>query len=331
LMDPQHRLFLKASWEAIWDAGYDPGGFAGRSIGVFAGVQFQDYQKLLDTDGLQSAQACTGNAHAMLANRVSFILDIHGPSEAIDTACSSSLVAIHNAVRAIRLGECELAIAGGVNLLLTPDLFIMGRQLGVLSPSGQCRTFDAGADGYVRAEGVGALLLKPLSNAIRDRDHIYAVIKGTAVNHGGKAASLTAPNSRAQADLMVRAFRDAGLTPNDISYVEMHGTGTELGDPIEVEGIKGAFRKLRAEHALAPSPCAIGSVKTNIGHLEPAAGVAGVINVVMAMMHRTLPGLSNFRDLNPHIQLDEGFVIQAETAAWPGAQALKPLGALVNS
>lgn len=331
LMDPQHRLFLKAAWEAIWDAGYDPSGFAGRSVGVFAGVQFQDYQKLLDAEGLQSAQACTGNAHAMLANRVSFMLDVHGPSEAIDTACSSSLVAIHNAVRAIRLGECELAIAGGVNLLLTPDVFIMGRQLGVLSPSGQCRTFDAGADGYVRGEGVGALLLKPLGDAIRDRDQVYAVIKGTAVNHGGKAASLTAPNSRAQADLIIRALKDAGLTPNDVSYVEMHGTGTELGDPIEVEGVKSAFRKLRAEHGLAPSPCAIGSVKTNIGHLEPAAGVAGVINAVMAIAHRNLPGLSNFRARNPHIQLEDGFAIQTKTGAWPEAQAGKPLGALVNS
>ncbi|TPK79094.1 SDR family NAD(P)-dependent oxidoreductase [Mesorhizobium sp. B2-4-13] len=330
-MDPQHRLFLKAAWEAIWDAGHDPGALAGRQVGVFAGVQFQDYQKLLDADGLLSAQACTGNAHAMLANRVSFMLDVHGPSEAIDTACSSSLVAIHNAVRAIRLGECELAIAGGVNLLLTPDLFIMGRQLGVLSPTGQCRTFDAGADGYVRGEGIGALLLKPLNDAIRDRDHIHAVIKGTAVNHGGKAASLTAPNSRAQADLMTRALNDAGLTPDDIAYVEMHGTGTELGDPIEVEGVKSAFRKLRAEHGLSPSPCTIGSVKTNIGHLEPAAGVAGVINAAMAIANRTLPGLSNFRDRNPHIQLDEGFAIQAETGAWPEKQAQGPLGALVNS
>lgn len=330
-MDPQHRLFLKAAWEAIWDAGYDPKGFAGRSVGVFAGVQFQDYQKLLDADGLQSAQACTGNAHAMLANRVSFMLDIHGPSEAIDTACSSSLVAIHNAVRAIRLGECDLAIAGGVNLLLTPDLFIMGRQLGVLSPSGQCRTFDAGADGYVRGEGVGALLLKPLADAIRDHDHIHAVIKGTAVNHGGKAASLTAPNSRAQADLITRALKDAGLTPNDIAYVEMHGTGTELGDPIEVEGVKSAFRTLRAAHDLLPSPCAIGSVKTNIGHLEPAAGVAGIINAVLAITHRTLPGMSNFRDRNPRIQLNDKLAIQAETGPWPEGSTDKPLGALVNS
>jgi 3-oxoacyl-(acyl-carrier-protein) synthase/acyl carrier protein len=330
-MDPQHRLFLKAAWEAIWDAGYDPRHFADKSVGVFAGVQFQDYQKLLDLGGVLSAQACTGNAHAMLANRVSFLLDVHGPSEAIDTACSSSLVAIHNAVGAIRNGECDLAIAGGVNLLLTPDVFIMGRQLGVLSPTGQCRTFDAAADGYVRGEGVGALLLKPLRNAIDDRDHIYGIIKGTAVNHGGKAASLTAPNSRAQAELVMRALRDARLTPNDVSYVEMHGTGTELGDPIEVEGVKAAFRKLRAENGLPPSPCAIGSVKTNIGHLEPAAGVAGVTNVLMAMANRTLPGLSNFRHLNPHIRLEDGFSIQSETTPWQSATPHTPLGAVVNS
>ncbi|MBV8472437.1 MAG: KR domain-containing protein, partial [Hyphomicrobiales bacterium] len=331
LMDPQHRLFLKAAWEAIWDAGYDPKGFGGRAIGVFAGVQFQDYQKLLNDRKRLSAQVCTGNAHAMLANRVSFLLDIHGPSEAVDTACSSSLVAVHRAVRAIREGECELAIAGGVNLLLTPDLFIMGRQLGVLSPTGQCRTFDAGADGYVRAEGVGALLLKPFADAQKDRDHIYAVIKGTAVNHGGKAASLTAPNSRAQSDLVVRALRDARLTPNDIAYVEMHGTGTELGDPIEVEGVKSAFRRLRSETGLTPSPCAIGSVKTNIGHLEPAAGVAGVANVLMAMQHGRLPGLSNFRRLNPQIVLEDGLFVQAESGAWPVGTANAPLAAVVNS
>lgn len=330
-MDPQHRLFLKAAWEAIWDAGYDPAQFAGKPLGVFAGVQFQDYQKLLDQGGVLSAQACTGNAHAMLANRVSFLLDAHGPSEAIDTACSSSLVAIHNAVRAIRQGECDVAIAGGVNLLLTPDLFIMGRQLGVLSPTGQCRTFDAAADGYVRGEGVGALLLKPLRNAVEDRDHIYGVIKGTAVNHGGKAASLTAPNSRAHADLVMRALKDARMTPNDISYVEMHGTGTELGDPIELEGVKTAFRKLRAEGGLPATACAIGSVKTNIGHLEPAAGVAGVTNVVMAMANRTLPGLSNFRSLNPHLQLEDGFSIQSETTPWLAPASGKSLAAVVNS
>ncbi|TPM36088.1 beta-ketoacyl synthase N-terminal-like domain-containing protein [Mesorhizobium sp. B2-3-4] len=330
-MDPQQRLFLKAAWEAIWDAGHDPKQLADGAVGVFAGVQFQDYQKLLDLKGVLSAQACTGNAHAMLANRVSFLLDVHGPSEAIDTACSSSLVAIHNAVRAIRNGECDLAIAGGVNLLLAPDLFVMGRQLGVLSPTGQCRTFDAGADGYARGEGVAALLLKPLEKAVADRDHIYGVIKGTAVNHGGKAASLTAPNSRAQADLVMRAFRDARLTPNDVSYVEMHGTGTELGDPIEVEGVKAAFHKLRAENGLPASPCALGSVKTNIGHLEPAAGVAGVTNVVMAMANRTLPGLSNFRHLNPHIRLEDGFSVQSETTPWQAATPDLPLGAVVNS
>ncbi|AQZ53677.1 SDR family NAD(P)-dependent oxidoreductase [Martelella mediterranea] len=328
-MDPQHRLFLTGAWEAIWDAGHDPRALAGQSVGVFAGVQFQDYQRLIDQRGLTSAQACTGNAHAMIANRVSFLLDVHGPSAAIDTACSSSLVAIHSAVQAIRRGECTMAVAGGVNLLLTPDMFIMGRQLGVLSPTGQCRTFDAAADGYVRGEGVGVLLLKTLADAERDHDRVYAVIKGSAVNHGGKAASLTAPNSRAQARLMISAMEDAGLTPNDISYVEMHGTGTELGDPIEIEAVKSAFRQVRADRHLPPSPCTVGSVKTNIGHLEPAAGVAGVINVAMAIRDRRLPGLSNFKTLNPHIVFEDGLSLQAETGPWPAPDA--PLAALVNS
>ncbi len=330
-MDPQHRLFLMSAWEAIWDSGRDPSKLAGQSLGVFAGVQFQDYQKLLDARGLTSAQACTGNAHAMIANRVSFLLDVNGPSAAIDTACSSSLVAIHNAVQAIRHGECDMALAGGVNLLLSPDMFIMGRQLGVLSPAGQCRTFDAKADGYVRGEGVGVLLLKPYGDALRDRDHIYGVIRGSAVNHGGKAASLTAPNSRAQAQLMQAGLRDAGMTPNEISYVEMHGTGTELGDPIEIEAVKSAFRASRTAQALAPTPCAVGSVKTNIGHLEPAAGVAGVINVVMAMRHRMLPGLSNFQSLNPHIVLTDGLTLQAAPGPWPVNDPSLPLAGIVNS
>ncbi len=331
LMDPQHRLFLKTAWEALWDAGYDPNGQAGGSVGVFAGVQFQDYQKLLDQKGMSSAQVLTGSAHAMVANRVSFLLDVHGPSEAVDTACSSSLVALHNAVRAIRNGECDLALAGGVNLLLTPDLFVMGRQLGVLSPTGQCRTFDADADGYVRAEGVGVVLLKPFEAALRDRDHIYGVVKGTAVNHGGKAASLTAPNSPAQADLVMRALNDAKLSPDDISYVEMHGTGTELGDPIEMEGVKEAFRSLRRQRDQQPSACAVGSVKTNIGHLEPAAGIAGVINVLLSLKHGALPGLSNFRSLNPRVVLDDGFVLQAETGPWPVNASGGARAAIVNS
>lgn len=330
LMDPQHRLFIKAAWEAIWDGGHDPKALAGSAVGVFAGVQFQDYAKLLGDRCVLSAQALTGNAHAMLANRLSFLLDVNGPSEAIDTACSSSLVAIHNAVRAIRNGECDMALAGGVNLMLTPDAFIMGRQLGVLSPSGQCRTFDAGADGYVRAEGVGVLMLKPLDAAIENRDHVYGVIKGSAVNHGGRATSLTAPNSRAQADLMVRAMRDGGVGPQDISYIEMHGTGTVLGDPIEVEGVKRALRLACEASGSAPSPCALGSVKTNIGHLEPAAGVAGVINVLMALASRTLPGLSNFERPNPHLVLDEQLAIQTRTGPW-AAPGDEPLGAMVNS
>ncbi|WP_372424301.1 SDR family oxidoreductase [Salinarimonas chemoclinalis] len=319
LMDPQHRLFLKAAYEAIWDAGHDPAALAGRAVGVFAGVQFQDYQALLAARGIRSAQACTGNAHAMLANRVSYLLDVHGPSEAIDTACSGSLVAIHRAVRALRDGECDLAIAGGVNLLLTPDLFVMGRQMGVLSPTGRCRTFDADADGYVRAEGVGALLLRPLEEAIRDRDHVWGVIEGSAVNHGGRAASLTAPSSAAQTALMIRALDDAGLGPDAVGYVEMHGTGTVLGDPIEVESVGRAFRRLRARESLAPTPCALGSVKAAIGHLEPAAGVAGVINVLMAMRHDRLPGLASFRRQNPHIALEEGLFLQTRAGPWPAA------------
>lgn len=318
LMDPQHRLFLKTAWEAIWDAGYHPSSLNGRSVGVFVGVQFQEYQDLLVKAGLLLGQTCTGNAHAMLPNRLSYILNLRGPSEAVDTACSSSFVALHNAVRALQSGDCESAIVGGVNLMLTPDLHIMGSELGVLSPTGQCRTLDAEADGYVRSEGVVAVLLKPLASALAQRDHIYGIIRGTAVNHGGKATSLTAPNVQAQSELMISAIRSAAVRVDEISYVELHGTGTELGDPIEVEAVKKAFQHLQGkEEASVETGCSLGSVKANIGHLEAAAGVSGLVNVLMAMKHQTLPGLSNFVRKNDYIELrSAGFSIQSDTAPW---------------
>ncbi|WP_122323628.1 SDR family NAD(P)-dependent oxidoreductase, partial [Pseudomonas coronafaciens] len=326
LMDPQHRLFLKTAWEAVWNAGMEPTALAGQSVGVFVGMQFQDYQQLLLNQGRLDAQTCTGNAQTMLPNRLSYLLDINGPSQVIDTACSSSLVAVHAAVQALRNQDCEMAIVGGSNLMLTPDIHIMGSQLGVLSPTGQCRTLDAGADGYVRGEGVGVVVLKSLASARRDGDPVVGVIRGSAVNHGGKSASLTAPNQQAQSALMVRALDDAGLSSDAISYVEMHGTGTELGDPIEVEAITAAFRARGTQRLAA---CALGSAKSNIGHLEAAAGMAGLINVLMAMRSGQLPGMSSFKSLNPYIQLGQTFEVQASTRAW--ADDGQGRVALVNS
>ncbi|WP_345942588.1 alpha/beta fold hydrolase [Streptomyces sp. SID486] len=308
LMDPQQRLFLETVWRVVEDAGYRPDALAGSDTGLFVGVSTTDYADLLRLHDIPvQAHTASGIAHSILANRVSHILDLRGPSEAVDTACSSSLVALHRAVRALAAGDCSLAVAGGVNVLLSPGLFTAFQQSGMLSPQGACRTFDRRADGYVRGEGAGAVLLKPLAAAQADGDHVYAVIRGTAVNHGGRSASLTAPNPQAQADVLVRAYREAGVDPREVGAIELHGTGTALGDPVEAEGLKKAFRVLYEDHGL-PAPgaphVALGSVKTNIGHLEAAAGMAGLLKMLLALRHEVLPPSIHFAEPNPHLRLD---------------------------
>lgn len=320
MMDPQQRIFLETVWKTIEDAGYRASEFAGRRVGLFVGVQFSDYQQMLASQGLLNAQMGLGNEHSILVNRISYLLNLRGPSEPYNTACSSSLVAVHRAVNSIRSGESELAIAGGISLMLSPYTTISGDSLGVLSVDGRCKTLDASANGYVRGEGVGALLLKPLKRALEDNDNIYAVIKGTAVNHGGKAPSLTAPNSEAQAALLVQAYEEADVDPQSVSYIELHGTGTKLGDPIEIEGIKRAFKQL-GERLKKPvqhtSYCGIGSVKTNIGHLEPASGIAGLTKLILSMQHRTLPGLVHLNELNPYVKLEQTpFYVVDQTRRW---------------
>lgn len=321
LMDPQHRLFLESVWKSIEDAGYNPLELSSAKVGVFAGVEFSEYQTLIakqqkDFHGF----IATGNSHSMLANRVSYFFNFQGPSEAVDTACSSSLVAIHRAVQAIRYGECEVAIAGGVSLMLNPDTLIVTSQLGALSADGRCKTFDKSANGYVKGEGVGSILLKPLAQARRDRDHIYAVIKASAVNHGGKAQSLTAPNAKAQSELLINAYTQANISPETISYIETHGTGTALGDPTEIEGLKLAFASLLGQQAKSAS-IGLGSVKTNIGHLEPASGIAGLMKLILAMTHEQLPGLLHLHELNPFINLaDSPFYIAQKPQRWARRQ-----------
>ncbi|MFJ7193998.1 MULTISPECIES: SDR family NAD(P)-dependent oxidoreductase [unclassified Streptomyces] len=301
LMDPQHRLALQTAWNAVEHSGYAPSGLPANT-GLFFGVSGTDYATLLAAHGTPpDAFTSTGNAHSMLANRISYVLDIHGPSQPVDTACSSSLVAVHRAVEAIRSGACDAAIAGGVNLLLSVDTFVSAGRAGMLSPDGRCKTFASEANGYVRGEGVGAVVLKPLADAERDGDAILAVIVGTAENHGGRANSLTAPNGTAQSDLVVRAM--GGIDPRTIGYVEAHGTGTALGDPVEVRALRTAFRQLGSD---GPATCGLGSVKTNIGHLEAAAGIAGLLKVVLAMKHGTLPQSLHCDRINPYIQLDGG-------------------------
>lgn len=321
LMDPQQRLFLQSAWLAIADAGYRQSDLAGSRTGVFAGVSTNDYDDLMTLNGVPvEAHMATGLSHAILPNRVSHLLDLHGPSEAVDTACSSALVAVHRAVRALRSGECDVALAGGVSVTLTPGLFVAFMESGMLSRSGRCRTFDKAADGYVRGEGVGAILLKPLDRALADGDHVYASIKGSAVNHGGRASSLTAPNPQTQAEVLAAAYADAGVDVATISYLEAHGTGTKLGDPVEIEGIKKAFELARRESStpVTPGATAIGSVKTNIGHLEAAAGIAGLLKVLLAMRHGQLPPHLHLEEPNPHIKLDgTPFVINDRLRPWP--------------
>lgn len=320
MMDPQQRLLLETVWAAIEDAGYRPSSLARKSVGVFTAVQFHDYLHLLHEAGILNAMSGLGNEHSIVANRISYLLNVHGPSEPVNTACSSSLVAVHRAVQSLRAGECESAIVGGVALNLTPASTMAAGMMGILSPDGKCRTLDRAANGYVKGEGVAAIVIKPLSSALAAGDHVYALIKGSATNHGGKAASLTAPNPEAQARLIEAAMRDARIHADQLGYIELHGTGTELGDPVEINGIKRALQRVgsRAVNGAAvASRCAIGSVKTNIGHLEPASGIAGMLKAVLAMRHQTLPGICHMNELNPYIDLtDTPLYVAEKTMPW---------------
>ena len=320
LMDPQQRLLMMHVWKAIEDAGYSASRLSGSHTGIFFGTGVSDYGRLIAAsktgiDGYVS----TGTVASVGPNRMSYYLDLHGPSEPIETACSSSLVAIHRAVCAMRSGQCEMAIAGGVNTILAPDLHISFTKAGMLSPSGRCKTFSNRADGYVRAEGVAALFLKKLRVAEEAGDHIYGVILGSAENHGGRANSLTAPNTQAQAELLTRAYTESGVDPGSVTYIEAHGTGTALGDPIEIEALKAAFANLyrsRGGQAVT-AHCGLGSVKSNIGHLELAAGVAGVIKVLLQMKHKQLVPSLHCETINPYIHLEGSpFYIVRETTEW---------------
>jgi thioester reductase-like protein len=320
-IDPQHRMFLEATWKAIEDAGYRPESLAGSRTGVFVGVATFDYALLHARERVEiEPYYALGLVHSVLANRVSYLLGLLGPSEPIDTACSSSLVAVHRAIAAIGAGECEMAIAGGVNAILSPTLHVAFSKAGMLSPDGRCKTFDEGADGYVRGEGVGAILLKPLSKALADGDHVHAVVLGSAVNHGGRAQSITAPNPQQQADVIVRAVRKARVHPATITYVEAHGTGTALGDPVEVNGLKKAFAELFAGEGVQDPPagfCGLGSVKTNVGHLETAAGMAGLFKVVLAMRHKKIPAMLHLHRLNRYIDVSASpFYFVTESREW---------------
>ncbi|MEV0614527.1 SDR family NAD(P)-dependent oxidoreductase [Nonomuraea sp. NPDC050404] len=305
-MDPQHRLLLETAWEALEHGGIAPRSLAGTRTGVFTGVSANEYA-YLTAGNLASVDAwtATGAALGMGPNRLSYLLDLRGPSMAVDTACSSSLVATHLAVNSLRAGECDLALAAGVNLLLSPVLTLAFDRAGGTAPDGRCKAFDASADGMVRAEGCGVVVLKRLADAIGDGDRVLALIGPTAVNQDGRSNGLVAPNPEAQESLLRQVYGDRGP-----DYVEAHGTGTFLGDPIEARAIAAAI----------PTPVLLGSVKTNLGHLEAAAGIAGLIKTVLALHHGVIPPSLHFRHPNPHIPWDTLRVV-TEPTRWPRADA----------
>lgn len=320
-MDPRQRLLTEAVWKTFEDSGYQPDDFSGSKTGLFIGAINSDYWDLINDYGVPAdGYTLSGSANSILANRISFLFNLRGPSEVVDTACSSSLIAVDRAVSALKSGKCESAIAGGVNLILTPHLHLALSKNGMLSPDGKCKTFDQSANGYVRGEGVGAVLLKPLSKALQDGDRICAVIRGTAVNHGGKANSLTAPNPEAQTELLVESYTEAGIDPSTVTYIETHGTGTQLGDPIEIEALHTAFDTLYGQwgkEAPQKPHCGLGAVKSNIGHLEAAAGIAGLLKVVLAMQAGTLPANLHAETLNPYIDLEDSyFYLLNENRNW---------------
>ncbi|MFF7943465.1 type I polyketide synthase [Nocardia gamkensis] len=313
-LDPQHRLLLEVAWEALEDAGVVTERLTGSRTGVFVGMSSNDYLLLSARSGAMGGYAGTGTAHCFGAGRLSYLLGLRGPSLAVDTACSSSLVAVHLAIRSLRTGESSLALAGGVNLVLDESVTQIVADLQALSPDGRCRAFDARANGFVRGEGCGIVVLKRLSDALVDGDRVLAVLRGSSMNSDGRSAGLTAPNPSAQKDMLRQAFADARVRPDDIGYVETHGTGTALGDPIEIEALTEVF----GEREPDSGGCVLGAVKTNIGHLEAAAGIAGLIKAVLALRNAQIPRNLHFSTLNPRISLTgTPFVIPKTAVAWP--------------
>jgi acyl transferase domain-containing protein/acyl carrier protein/SAM-dependent methyltransferase len=320
ITDPQERLFLECVYETLEDAGYTreslaprQGSETERNVGVFVGVMNEEYQLYGVQEQIQGRPVALSGNSSSIANRVSYFCNFHGPSVAMDTMCSSSLTAIHFACQSILYGGCELAIAGGVNVLLHPNKYLLLAQGKFVSSKGRCESFGQGGDGYVPGEGVGAVLLKPLSKAIADGDQIYGIIKGSAINHGGKTSGYTVPNPNAQAEVIGQALQEAGIDPRIMSYVEAHGTGTSLGDPIEIAGLVKAFQKFTQDRQF----CAIGSAKSNIGHCESAAGIAGITKILLQMKNGQIVPSLHSEELNPNIDFpNTPFIVQQELTEW---------------
>ncbi len=322
-LDPQQRLLLEVSWEALEDAAMVPAALSGSRTGVFVGIASGDYRDLVMARRERDVYDFTGNIASTAAGRLSFVLGLQGPCVAIDTACSSSLVALHLACRSLRSRESDVALAGGVNVILSRRVMEFFGPLRFLSPDGRCKTFDAGANGFVRGEGCGVVVLKRLSDAERDGDRIWAVVRGSAVNQDGRSTGLTTPNVLAQQAVLRAALADARVGPETIAYVETHGTGTSLGDPIEVEALREVLGQPRADGL----PCFLGAVKTNLGHLEAAAGIAGLIKAALCVAHGRIPRNLHFRALNPHTSLEgTPFVLPTAPQPWPAADARRRAG-----
>jgi acyl transferase domain-containing protein/acyl carrier protein len=328
--DPQQRILMEVAYQAIEDAGIAPERIAGTNTGVFIGIATLDYGGIqASTTERHSINAYTnlGLALCIAANRLSYLFDLHGPSLAVDTACSSSLVATHLACQSIWNGECDIALTGGVNLILRPEGTIGFSKASMLSPDGRCKSFDAGADGYVRSEGAGVILLKPVSRALADGDPIYAVVRGTAANQDGRTTGISLPNRVAQEAMLREAYRQAGVAPQQVQYIEAHGTGTPVGDPIELKAIGNVL----GSHRSAQNKCIVGSVKTNIGHLEAASGIAGLIKAALSLKHGQIPPNLHFETPNPDIPF-EALRLRVPQAVepWPDTGAAPRLAG-VNS
>jgi acyl transferase domain-containing protein/acyl carrier protein len=315
-LDPQQRLLLEVSWEALEDAGIIPQQLAESKTGIFVGIGQNDYAQLqMKNNDLQkiNAYSGTGSAFCFAAGRLSYVLGLQGPSLAIDTACSSSLVSVHLACQSLRNRECNQALAGGVQLILSPEVAIFLSKTKALSPDGKCKTFDDAANGFVRGEGCGVVVFKRLSDALTDGDSILALIRGSAVNHNGHSSGLTVPNGLAQQKLLREALENGKVNPSQVSYIEAHGTGTSLGDPIELEALAAVF----SEGKNSEEPLVVGSVKTNIGHLEAAAGVAGLIKTILAMQHQTIPPHLHFQNPNSYLNWQElPFDVPTKSKSW---------------
>ncbi|MFJ7136776.1 type I polyketide synthase, partial [Streptomyces fungicidicus] len=316
-MDPQQRLMLELSWEALEDAGVLPGKLRGSRTGVFTGVMADDYATLARRLGPEAVtrHSVTGLHRGLIANRVSFAFGLSGPSMVLDTGQSSSLVAVHTACESLRAGTSTLALAGGVNLNLAAESAVATSRFGALSPDGRCFTFDARANGYVRGEGAGVVALKPLDRALADGDVVYCVVLGGDVNNDGATDALTRPSAALQAEVVSAAQRAGGVRPADVGYVELHGTGTRLGDPVEAEALGAVFAATRRPG----EPLRIGSAKTNVGHLEGAAGIVGFIKAALCVSRAELPPSLHFEHPNPAIAFDTwGLRVQREVEPWPG-------------